>query len=612
MTPATSIPWESFEKTPRKSAVPGGDEGLSIMPAKSRVRRVPAQHGEFMQRTLLHALGVLDDTCRRFALASLASKVREIIECSSEADSVDVVVLGRFKSGKSSLLNALFGRDVLPIDVLPVTAVVTRVEGGSKDGATVFNENGDANMIDLADLPLYVTERENPNNAKLVARVDVRLAGVSDLAGLRLVDTPGIGSIHRHNTEATARWLPRVGAALLAISVDQPLSEEDVALLDELRSITPLATVVLTKSDLVEPDQLRAIEKYIFRETKARFGCGTTVMPVSIRTGHEMRLEKLRFFLVDTIAGNRSLTAQSILVHKVRSLIDACRELLDVALRASRAGARARSTLRGQIAEERKNIDLVYKELSLISGHLRERTLNDTEKRFLAHRGELARVLQAELSRKAPYWRGNLAREAAAFRAWLGEALEKRLAQISREERDAWSDLIEEADVAVNRVVQAFKDRLAEEVKEALGIAFTGTAFEARPEAPRRPSLHLGQVFDTHIDSLWFVIPMALFRPIVRRQFRRTITWEVEKHLYRLASQWNEAISRSIEAVTAQARDYVRGEIDTLSQLLSRTTDDPGEIQAAIVSMASLESAVQRDNSAQTYSIVAGGLGVRS
>ncbi|HER20095.1 MAG TPA: hypothetical protein ENO14_03515, partial [Chromatiales bacterium] len=205
-------------------------------------------------------LVLLEGICRRFSITSLGARISEIQENATENDHVDVVVLGRFKSGKSSLLNALLGRDVLPIDVLPSTAVVTRVVAGRRDRACVVGEDGTAADIDLGEIRRYVTERENPDNAKGVARVDVELAKSRIPAGLRLVDTPGVGSLHRHNTDVAERWLPRVGAALVAISADQPLSEQDVALLEELRPFTPFATIVLTKVDLLEPDQVGTVE----------------------------------------------------------------------------------------------------------------------------------------------------------------------------------------------------------------------------------------------------------------------------------------------------------------------------------------------------------------
>ena len=50
----------------------------------------------------------------------------------------DVAVYGRFKAGKSSLLNHLAGAEALPVGVVPVTAVITRLRYGPEARATVI------------------------------------------------------------------------------------------------------------------------------------------------------------------------------------------------------------------------------------------------------------------------------------------------------------------------------------------------------------------------------------------------------------------------------------------------------------------------------------------
>jgi hypothetical protein len=88
--------------------------------------------------------------------------------------------------------------------------------------------------IPLDEIRLYVGEDKNPNNEKRVGSVDIGLPALKLREPLEFVDTPGLGSVFAHNTTATRDWLPNVGAALVAISSDAPLSERDLELLDEL------------------------------------------------------------------------------------------------------------------------------------------------------------------------------------------------------------------------------------------------------------------------------------------------------------------------------------------------------------------------------------------
>jgi hypothetical protein len=67
-----------------------------------------------------------------------------------------------------------------------------------------------------------VTEEGNPGNWRGVARVVARLHTPLLDEGVRLVDTPGVGSVHEHNTLATDAYLPSLDAAVLVVSADPP------------------------------------------------------------------------------------------------------------------------------------------------------------------------------------------------------------------------------------------------------------------------------------------------------------------------------------------------------------------------------------------------------
>ena len=106
-----------------------------------------------------------------------------------------------------------------------------------------------------------MTEARNPGN-----RLGVELARVEldhDLlrVGLELVDTPGIGSIHSHNTEVARGFLPRVDAALCVLDASQPLSEGERELLREVAERVPRLLLVINKIDhLDHADRELAVE----------------------------------------------------------------------------------------------------------------------------------------------------------------------------------------------------------------------------------------------------------------------------------------------------------------------------------------------------------------
>ena len=120
-----------------------------------------------------------------------------------------VACVGQFKRGKSTLINALVGLDVHPTGVLPVTTVVTVLREGPRLPARVRFTDGRVEEIDPEALARYVTEDENPDNAKQVAVVEIALPSPLLHSGMCLVYTPGLGSVFEANTAVTEGFVPR-------------------------------------------------------------------------------------------------------------------------------------------------------------------------------------------------------------------------------------------------------------------------------------------------------------------------------------------------------------------------------------------------------------------
>jgi GTP-binding protein EngB required for normal cell division len=173
-----------------------------------------------------------------------------------------LAVLGQFKRGKSTVLNALLGQSVLPIGVVPVTAIPTFLE--SRDGGTALKirvtytsgkveEFGPKSTDSLREkLTGFVTEEANPRNVLNVARVDVSLSAELLERGVVLIDTPGVGSTHRHQTAAADAILPECDAALLVVSADPPITEIEIEYLARIRQTVARLIVVLNKIDIIE------------------------------------------------------------------------------------------------------------------------------------------------------------------------------------------------------------------------------------------------------------------------------------------------------------------------------------------------------------------------
>ncbi|MBM4288159.1 MAG: hypothetical protein FJ135_08435 [Deltaproteobacteria bacterium] len=164
----------------------------------------------------------------------------------------NLVMLGAFKRGKSTLINALLGEPLLPTAVIPLTSVVTIIGYGEEVRIEVLFHNGQRQQIPSSELAAYITERGNPQNIKGVQEVDIAYPSEYLKDGVRIIDTPGVGSIYSHNTEVAYNYLPQVDAAIFVITVDPPLSAAEEEFLKDIREYVHKLFFVLNKIDYVE------------------------------------------------------------------------------------------------------------------------------------------------------------------------------------------------------------------------------------------------------------------------------------------------------------------------------------------------------------------------
>lgn len=182
-----------------------------------------------------------------------------------------LAVLGQFKRGKSTLVNALLGAPVLPVAVIPLTSIPTFLRGGDQIAARVLFDNGKpeerfagSEAEAQADfLARFVTEGANPRNRLGVRVVEATYPAPVLGKGLALIDTPGIGSTFRHNTEATVNFLPQCDAALFVVSADPPITEVEVEFLKLAHHKLARLFFVLNKVDHLDASECRTAVAFL-------------------------------------------------------------------------------------------------------------------------------------------------------------------------------------------------------------------------------------------------------------------------------------------------------------------------------------------------------------
>jgi predicted GTPase len=173
-----------------------------------------------------------------------------------------VACVGQFKRGKSTLLNALVGHDVVPTGFVPVTAVPTVIRFGDVLHARVRMQDGSWHDVAVSDLKEYVTEELNPENKKGVEGAEVFVPSPLLASGMCFVDTPGLGSVWTGNTATTQAFIPHIDAALIVIGADPPIAGEELTLVEAVGKQVQDLILVINKADRTTDPERAAAAKF--------------------------------------------------------------------------------------------------------------------------------------------------------------------------------------------------------------------------------------------------------------------------------------------------------------------------------------------------------------
>jgi GTP-binding protein EngB required for normal cell division len=204
----------------------------------------------------------------------------------------NLVVLGQFKRGKSTLINALLGTDLLPTAVVPLTSIVTILEHGLQPHAVVRFLDGRTLEVDVADLALYLTERDNPDNIRGVAQVNVAFPSPFLRSGVRLVDTPGVGSVYASNTGTTYDYLPQADAAIVMLAADQPISQAEIDFVHDAARHAAKFFFVLNKIDVLSATERKESLEFSARGIAKSLGSEAVLHPLSARVACQAWLRR--------------------------------------------------------------------------------------------------------------------------------------------------------------------------------------------------------------------------------------------------------------------------------------------------------------------------------
>ena len=174
-----------------------------------------------------------------------------------------IVIAGEFNAGKSALVNALLGQNVLAEGATPTTSRVTLVKWGEQPAEQVRDEGF---AVYTYPLPL--------------------------LKELNIVDTPGTNAIIRRHERLTDEYIPRSDLVLFVTSADHPLTESERQFLERILTWGKKIVFVMNKLDILEDEAaVEEVRAFIVKHAATILGDQPQLYPVSAKLAQRARSE---------------------------------------------------------------------------------------------------------------------------------------------------------------------------------------------------------------------------------------------------------------------------------------------------------------------------------
>ncbi|HYD16456.1 MAG TPA: dynamin family protein [Candidatus Nanoarchaeia archaeon] len=180
-------------------------------------------------------------------------------------DFYTVVVVGEFSRGKSTLLNALLGADILPTGVTPTTATINVLMYSEAPRMRVYGRDGDQKEKQLTPSSLQTFVADSDFDPDSVRYVEIGLPSSVLANGMVYVDTPGVDDLSQQRADITYRFLPRADAVICVMDSTAPVTRSEQEFLESAVLVNRIGRLlfVVNFADKLDDEDRDGLEELV-------------------------------------------------------------------------------------------------------------------------------------------------------------------------------------------------------------------------------------------------------------------------------------------------------------------------------------------------------------
>lgn len=197
-----------------------------------------------------------------------------------------IPVIGAFSAGKSSLINAFIGEDVLGVGLTPETELATELRYSNDPHLLALRPDGSSERLSVSALSTLKSRADEFTHVQLY----LDNPQLKALPSLVLVDMPGFGSSLANHNKAIAYYLPRGVHFIVVTSVeDGNITQSMLRQLDDLQTYGRDFTFLLNKVNLRANEQVQAVAELVDDQIRSNFVDSRPVIAVGLDRGLRLK-----------------------------------------------------------------------------------------------------------------------------------------------------------------------------------------------------------------------------------------------------------------------------------------------------------------------------------